>query len=159
MLADDERGETVLLDELEIVVRPRVFTASSPDVVMPIYWHAPIELVGYDFIGDELTLHWHSVAQMSERYVIFRHVIDPETGEIVAQVDSAPQNWRYPTSWWKAGEYVSDTVTLPLADLPAKSYEVRVGLYDEETGERVVIFGPDGLDVEDSVVPLFVFDR
>ena len=86
-------------------------------------------------------------------------MIDTATGELVAQTDSAPQNWGYPTSWWEAGEYVSDTAILPLDGLPQGEYEVRVGLYDEETGIRVTVLDADGVEIPDAAVPLFTFER
>ena len=48
-----------------------------------------------------------------------------------------------PTASWVAGEYIQETrpLTLP-ADLAAGSYQLRVGLFDPQTGERVPASGP-----------------
>ena len=58
-----------------------------------------------------------------------------------------PRDWTYPTSWWAAGEIVSETVTLDLNSLPNGTYHLAVGWYDAKTGERLNANGhtmPDG---------------
>ncbi|UCG23084.1 MAG: glycosyltransferase family 39 protein [Chloroflexota bacterium] len=91
--------------------------------------------------GDmmEVTLRWLTLERMDEFYKFFVHILDPVTGEVVSQVDTAPRDWGYPTTWWEAGEIVTDSVQLSLADLSPGEYEVTIGLYDGGTGERLPI--------------------
>ncbi|MCB0020728.1 MAG: hypothetical protein KDE09_23200, partial [Anaerolineales bacterium] len=47
----------------------------------------------------------------------------------VAQHDAMPQNNNYPTSQWAEGEIVLDQMVIPLTEVAAGTYEVRVGVY------------------------------
>ncbi len=51
-----------------------------------------------------------------------------------------------PTSLWRPGETLVETVALPLpADLPPGAYTLALGLYDENSMERLTVTGaPDG---------------
>ncbi len=61
------------------------------------------------------------------------------TGGIVAQSDAAPSEWTRPTTGWLPGEYVTDTHTLILPEmLPDGPLSLRVGLYDPDTGQRLL---------------------
>ena len=60
--------------------------------------------------------------------------------ELVAQDDSLPVLWTYPTGSWQAGETVVDFHSLALPpDLPSGSYEVQVGMYEETTMRRLPV--------------------
>ncbi|MBN2004205.1 MAG: hypothetical protein JXA21_12690 [Anaerolineae bacterium] len=85
-----------------------------------------------------LTLYWQAVTELQEDYTVFVHVINPDGGQTLAQVDEAPRHNTYPTSLWLAGEIVRDehTVTIP-AGLPPGDYTLRIGLYVPETGEHL----------------------
>ena len=67
------------------------------------------------------------------------HVINAETDNIAAQIDTVPQNWTFPTVLWQAGEIVEDIVTVPIADLPTGEYKVTLGVYNADTGTRLPI--------------------
>lgn len=66
-----------------------------------------------------------------------------------------PLEGRYPTSWWAAGEVVSETVTFDLADVKPGSYRLAVGLYDASTVTRLAAYGPGGvrLGADRAVLP------
>jgi hypothetical protein len=56
------------------------------------------------------------------------------------------------------GMTIADTHTIQLPpDLPAGSYEVRVGLYDPESGERLSVVGGDGEAYPEGSFPLSEF--
>jgi hypothetical protein len=59
-----------------------------------------------------------------------------------------PLEGRYPTSWWTAGEVVSETVKLDLTAVKPGEYLLAVGLYDAKTITRLVAMGPDGVRLE-----------
>jgi hypothetical protein len=103
-------------------------------------WKNGIHLMGYTAVQEEdalaLTLYWQAAAAPDTSYKVFIHVIDPQTGAIVAQSDTIPRDWTYPTDGWQAGEIVRDLIHLPLENVPAGQYNIRVGLYNEETGQR-----------------------
>jgi hypothetical protein len=83
------------------------------------------------------TLHWQALTPIAQNYTVFAHLLD-STGILQAQQDNAPQQGRYPTSGWDAGETIIDPYTLPLpANLVPGDYTLRVGLYLAETGRRL----------------------
>jgi hypothetical protein len=108
--------------------------------------------LGYD-LGDrppdqslELTLYWQSLRELDQDYTVFVHLLDPATGQIVAQVDEGPQHGDDPTSLWVEGEVVADPHVLDLpAALPAGAYTLRVGLYLQDAGTYLWVNGEVGL--------------
>ena len=83
-------------------------------------------------------LLWRAEAETPTDYRVFVHLVDA-TGNIVAQSDAAPAGWTRPTTSWLPGEYVLDTHTLTLpATLPEGPLSLRVGLYDPDTGQRLL---------------------
>lgn len=122
----------------------RVFDIPSPKVSTSILWDQKIRLLGYDLPdvdpGAEMlpiTVYWQANEDMENSFVAYFHLIDKETGDIVTQADVIPRGWSYPTSWWKKGEVVEDTIQIPIEGVPPGSYELRIGWYDEETGLRL----------------------
>jgi hypothetical protein len=105
-------------------------------------------LLGYDLAqaGDalELTLHWQALRHPVTYYKIFVHLFDPQTQAVVAQDDAVPRRWTYPTTWWEAGEVVSDEIPLSLEEVPPGQYRLAVGVYDPEDGERLVVVDAAG---------------
>jgi hypothetical protein len=83
-----------------------------------------------------LTLWWQATEEPIEDYKRFVHLFNPETEQILAQDDAMPRSWAYPTSWWVAGEVVSETVTLDLGAVSPGTYRLAVGWYDPEAVEE-----------------------
>ncbi len=99
----------------------------------------------------EVSLYWQPVGPLEDNYVVFSHILD-STGQLVASHDSIPDNGRFPTHSWLPGETIVDSHLIQLpADLPAGEYQVRVGLYIPETGERLAITaGDEAVSAQDS---------
>jgi len=73
---------------------------------------------------------------------------------VVAQRDAEPVGGARPTTSWSAGELIEDNhgVLLPL-DLPAGSYELRLGLYDAfDPQVRLMVEGADSLSLGKLIV-------
>ncbi len=104
-------------------------------------WQEGITLRGSELTEDAgsliVTLYWQAEQPLSSSYKVFLHIEDANTGEIIAQSDTIPRGWRYPTTLWQPDEIVRDPIELPLIELPAGSYQFVVGLYDEASGERL----------------------
>jgi len=118
-------------------------------------------LLGYDIAGDTwhpgdrlgLTLYWQASVRQEISYKVFVHLVD-DNGQIVAQRDSVPLNWGYPTTQWEPGEVVADPIRLPLGEQLAPGiYQVFVGMYDEATGQRLPLV-QKGQPVPDDRLPL-----
>jgi arabinofuranosyltransferase len=95
-----------------------------------------------------VTLNWQALRPADRDYTIFVHVLDA-SGQIVAQHDGMPREGQRLTTGWQAREIILDDhfVLLP-PGLPEGEYALRVGWYDGQTNERVVMdSGADSLDL------------
>jgi hypothetical protein len=108
-----------------------------------------ITLLGYELERDTLSpgeplvlrLHWQSQQPTPVDYTMFVHLLDA-AGNTVAQADVVPGDGAWPTSGWSPGEWVMTAVSLnPPADLPPGRYDILVGWYYWETGERLPVIG------------------
>ncbi|MBA3534919.1 MAG: hypothetical protein H0T73_23665, partial [Ardenticatenales bacterium] len=142
-------GELLTIGTLTIRDRPRVFEPPEIATALDVTFGDSIQLVGATLPapryrpGQEvpLMLHWYAVTRPAGRYKIFTHLIGPD-GNLRAQRDLEPGDGRWPTSGWARGEYVSTSYSVSLpADAPPGQYEVRIGLYDPITNERVPLVG------------------
>jgi len=113
-------------------------------------------LVGYEVNGGSvpaalqpgdslrLVLYWRALAKMDRDYTVFVHLED-EAQRIWGQKDGEPQAGNYPTSLWDAGEVVRDERELTVApDAPPGVYELTVGLYLVDSGERLPVTTAEG---------------
>ncbi|MCC6192662.1 MAG: glycosyltransferase family 39 protein [Anaerolineales bacterium] len=97
----------------------------------------------------DIALYWEALAPMTEDFTVFVHLLD-ESGALIAQHDGQPQDGRAPTAWWSPGDLFRDVHPLSLpADLPAGRYQVDVGLYRWDTGQRLPLFDPAGARLPD----------
>ncbi|HXV99654.1 MAG TPA: hypothetical protein VEC93_14625, partial [Anaerolineae bacterium] len=114
-----------------------------------------LTLLGYDFDQSSIdncqlsidncqlsiTLYWRSDAPLPLDYTTFVHLRNA-AGETVAQKDQPPLNGAYPTSLWDPGEIIADEITVSWpAKLPAGKYQLVVGLYDFQSGQRFTVPG------------------
>ncbi len=141
-------GEKIAtLGELKIEVPARSFATPALDYPVEADFDGQIRLLGYDVTeqADEtlaLTLYWQSLETVEEDYTVFVHLVNPQSGAVVAQADAGPQDGTYPTSLWIPGEVVSDRHILLLpADLLSGEYVGRVGLYLPERGKYLKAAG------------------
>ncbi len=97
-------------------------------------------------------LHWQAESRLSASLKVFVHLIGAD-GVPLAQDDSLPVLWTYPTNAWQPGEVVVDFHQFPLtAGVPAGEYILQAGLYDEATGVRVNQVDASGKVVDDKAV-------
>jgi hypothetical protein len=73
----------------------------------------------------------------------------------LAQDDSIPVGWTYPTTQWQAGETIRDEHILAIPpSAPRGDYKVVVGLYDLNTNESPVVYDAGGSEIADRRVLL-----
>lgn len=122
---------------------------AQPEVELQVTFGDSIKLLGFDLSQSnafDLILYWESQKPTSESYDVFIHLID-ENGQIIAQVDEKPVGGLAATDVWQPGDIIRHPVTLPLAQpLSTGSYQLRVGLYQRESGERLPVNGGDTQD-------------
>ena len=96
-----------------------------------------------DYIG--LRLAWQAQRSRLPDYTVFVQLLDAETNERLAGVDTQPVQGSWPTGRWLKDEVVVDEylVAAPY-DLQPGFYKVIAGLYRPETGQRLTL--PDGQD-------------
>jgi len=99
-----------------------------------------------------ISLTWECLGRMQNDYTVFVHLVEG-SGPPQAQGDGPPLAGSYPTSFWDVGERLVDphVVSIP-ADLPAGTYDLQVGMYLLETGERLPLLGTDGRVLGDSIL-------
>ncbi|MCP4589375.1 MAG: hypothetical protein GY842_01395, partial [bacterium] len=138
---------------------PRVFSLPPLERPLGIDFGAQVRLAGYDLEREtdalHLTLWWQALRVPQADYTVFVHLFDPVTGDTVIQSDAQPRGGTYPPSWWAEGAVLSDTVTLSLADTPAGTYQLALGLYDHTVARRQAS-GPDGQQIPDDRVILSI---
>jgi hypothetical protein len=103
-----------------------------------------------------LKLYWQTSADIRTDYKIFVHLVDAN-GKVVAQQDQAPDEWKYPTRIWDAGEIVTDPHSMALKNLEPGTYRVRVGMYDAASGERLPMVDA-GHELPDRQIELGAFE-
>ncbi|MDM8528240.1 glycosyltransferase family 39 protein [Anaerolineales bacterium HSG24] len=132
-----------LLTPISIEVRPHLFDALPYPNQYGLNFDEVIQLVSSEFDLSSpnlltVKLQWQALQEMQTSYKMFLHVIDGQ-GQIVAQIDTLPQQGEASTTSWVTGEFIDDTVTLSLSnqDLP-EEYQLIVGWYNPKTGERLL---------------------
>ena len=124
-----------------------------------------ITLVGYEVAPNAsaadgalwLALYWHldgAAKPPAVAYTVFLHLTDDQGVLVTEPADSPPVSGDWPTTAWLPGTTITDTHLLALPpNLGPGRYDVRLGLYDAVTGERLPAFRPDGTRwAEDTVV-------
>jgi 4-amino-4-deoxy-L-arabinose transferase-like glycosyltransferase len=115
------------------------------------------ELVGYvppeqpAHQGDwvPLALVWRVLEPTDRDYSLFVHARTPD-GRSAGQLDTYPGNGMYPTSQWRSGEILADTVAVPFSweAEPPSLVQFHVGLYDLDTMQPVPALSAQGTVVE-----------
>jgi hypothetical protein len=136
---------------------PNVSTVPlTPDHPFHVTFGAEIELVGYDVTarvapGETLrvTLYWRALQPVPFDYKVFVHLLGPgDQSVLLAQDDSQPAGWTYPTTRWRPGETIRDEHLLAIpSSAPRGDYRLVVGLYDSATGERPIVRDTAGSEI------------
>jgi hypothetical protein len=129
-----------VIGTVRVVAPERSFAAPPVENQSAARFGDVAELAGWTLDDGRLTLVWRALGTPDVRYTVFVHVRDA-AGELYSQRDAPPGNGARPTSSWLRGEYVQDEYVL---DLPPGEFSLVVGLYDQRTGERLLL--PNGAD-------------
>jgi len=117
----------------------------SNPIALPVDFGGVMQLLGYEQKQKdvkpgstlELILQWHLERKPQRQYTIFAHLLAP-SGEVVAGFDAN----EYPTTFWQeqGGEQLLSYISLQLKpDLPPGEYQLEIGVYNQPTGERLMI--------------------
>ncbi|MBI5713531.1 MAG: hypothetical protein HZC38_08945, partial [Chloroflexi bacterium] len=87
-----------------------------------------------------LRLIWKAENVVARDFKSFTHIFIGD--KIVAQRDGQPVGELRPTTTWKAGETIRDQFAILIPkDAPSGVYQLRIGLYDAATQERLAVNG------------------
>ncbi|GEM_PF-1004452 len=82
------------------------------------------------------TTYWNAAPPIASPRHVFVHLVNPTTGAPISQYDGLDA----PSKFWYEGDLITQVHQLKIPiDVPAGSYEIRIGLYDPSTGQRVLI--------------------
>lgn len=149
--AVNRAGEAVepIVDSVPLL--PRRWPKLSPAHPAAINFGGQIRLIGYDWIHNPsimpgtqvpITFYWETLLPPGQNLNLFIHLIDPVTQTQVAGFDGPP---RFPTQYWQPGSTLIDARTLDIpADLPAGTYELRLGWYNLDDFARLPLLDGEG---------------
>jgi len=130
---------------------------AAPEFVVDAWLKSPetgdeVRLVGSNLLNErlaagdiaQLALFWQVEAQPVQRYKVFVHVLD-DGNQIVGQRDAEPGGGAFLTPLWEPGEPVIDYWGVPIHPAtPPGRYRVEVGMYNPETGQRLLTTDGEG---------------
>lgn len=117
-----------------------------------------VQLLGVQALPDQaaagdwvrFSLTWRSQAPIDPDFTVFTQFIGPD-GKVWGQHDNPPKGGWYPTSLWLPGEIVADDYAVRLDPAaPPGEYDLIVGMYHPDSGERVKIL--EGMDAGNDFV-------
>jgi len=135
--------------------RPPIYDVSdAPDPAHRLDWtyleeERPLaRLRGYDLDREvvkpgetvQVTLYWQALEDTAMDYVLFAQAFGRGGGK-VGQRDTYPGLGHYPTSFWRPGQIIADTVPLPIAEdaVAPSRLLLDVGLYERGSGRRLAV--------------------
>ncbi|NJN97408.1 MAG: hypothetical protein HC875_26655 [Anaerolineales bacterium] len=126
---------------------------------LAVDFNRQIKLTGYHLNqplkpGSEvkLTLIWQAIAPVAVDFTVFVQLVDPVNHTIITQGDGKPQDGFYPTPYWQPGETIIDRHTFSLpGELPPDAYNIVLGFYEVENGQRLQILDEAGVFKSDHV--------
>jgi hypothetical protein len=141
-----ESSNILSFGSIEIKEPIRIFNPPNVSIVSQVSFDDTIFLYGYETNGFEtpndllkITLVWKPTKTPYISLNSFIH-IENSSGDLVAQHDSVPGGWVRPSQGWIPNEYIIDEHTLQTEHLDVNDeYRVYIGLYEKETGKRLVI--------------------
>lgn len=136
-----------------------VFTVPELQYPFSSTFDDKIEFLGYELSQTDhhITIAWKTRREMEKDYKFFIHLLSLENKEhIVAQIDSMPLAWNYPTSRWVMNEIVVDEISLPTDSLSVGEYNVHIGWYDPDspTLERLMAYDDRGQNWDSNTIKL-----
>jgi hypothetical protein len=100
--------------------------------------------VGRRAEGLEVFLLWQAERAIAADYHEVIQVRGAD-GAVIASQDVQPHNGAYPTSVWSPGEQVTDTILLPVSQIPPGDYQVYVSLITPDGGQVRTTTGQDAI--------------
>ena len=142
-------GEEVTPVVVRVKIVPSIWEDVHPQNLLDVKFEDNIQLTGYDWDCEQdcqLTLYWQPTRTPSTSYTVFVQHWQEDAQK--AGFDGLPREGSYPTNWWAKDEIIVDRHTLPALS----GGELRIGLYQLETGIRASILSADVAHQDNSVI-------
>lgn len=99
-----------------------------------------------------LTLYWEPLGPTRRPHAVFTHVEDGQGG-LWGQDDHPPGWSSFSTTQWGEGQPLADEyVVLLRGDMPPGEYDLLMGMYDPDAGQRLRIYDENGQDIGDALL-------
>jgi hypothetical protein len=139
-------GDWVWVGGVQISGRSHRFDPLPVGVQVDAQFGDVARLVGYQIDRTDarpggtitLTLIWQALQSTSDSYKVFTHLYNAQNA-LVGQHDGLPADGDAPTTSWITGEYIEDTHVLPLDQGTSGTLRLGVGLYHEDTLQRLSV--------------------
>ncbi len=144
--------------------------ARQPSQTRPAKLGDGLELLGYHLpnVRDQkvilrqaaetplqIDLYWQATQALDDNYTIFVQWLDSQN-QLITSRDSQPLHGHYPTAVWSKGEIIIEQVSLTLPPtLETGSYRLVTGMYNWQTGERLIARDEFGQPYSDRMITLF----
>lgn len=169
----DEEVLTLPIGDFQVEGWPRNFEPPQPQIEISANYGDQALLVGLDVEtgaptrafapalvsalspGETLSarLYWQAMAEFSQDYTVFFQLIGPD-GQLYGQVDQIPGGGAFPTTGWLPDEYIADAYQVSLAaGAPRGDYQIAIGLYDPNTGQRLPVSGGNYCQIDACLLP------
>ncbi len=137
--------------------RQAVLWAFRPDQVLNVRFDASLMLIGYNVQHNpdgqiSLLFHWYTISPPTINYHLFLHMLEPGSGNVVGQADTELGGGSHPTALWHRNELVFESAALPQNVLVSRAYQIRIGLYDLNSGNRAHVNDDHNQPIGDSIV-------
>ena len=133
------------LTSVHIVPRQHSYDIPPMQQWLDVEFEGGTTLLGYDLQTPAVqpgktitvTLYWRAMAQMATSYKVSVQMLSTDL-RIVAQDDSIPVRWTYPTTAWLPGEIIGDEHVLTVMPEAASGSHMLIAvLYDEQSEQRL----------------------
>lgn len=159
LISDGLQVGYVALGTVSVSGRARSFSVPTMEHQLGWLLGDGVRLLGYDMSKDakaggslKLTLYWRCVAEMTESYTVFTHLLDSDN-VIRGQRDRLPGVPEAPTTSWIEGEIIADLFEIAVdSETPEGEYTVEIGMYHTNTLERLPVYDPQGAIQGDSIL-------
>ena len=149
--AIDSSGQAIqwpIVADVPFQVAEEIVTPADARLDVRPQFGKHIELGGLRIDSEDesaIEFYWHvepesrSAPTEIRDWTVFAHLLDA-SGDIIGQVDGIPMAGRSPTSIWQAGDVIRDRRKLDPAIEMDQLSSIRIGFYDPETGERLMLW-------------------
>ena len=134
-------------------------------------WPAPVDLpgrsanfdnqIGLRSVSAEISadhrqltvdLNWSTLPQHATPLTAFIHVIDKESGALLAQDDQPPGGSYWPFHWWRPELFVIETRIIGLSQaFDTDQHLLKIGVYDSATQTRLPLWDENGQTQSDQL--------